>query len=232
MDKWIVCLKHGTKYDSDYVNKLYNMVTRHSKIPFGFACITENPVGLNSDIKIITLKELPDVSGWWYKLCVFSKDIPLSGTIIFMDLDVVIINNIDELWSYNPGKFCVIRDFNRAMIKEWNKFNSSIFKFEKGCYRFVWENFLSDTKITKRMHGDQDWIFNQIKKDFVFWPDAWMQSYKWEIRDRQDVIRQGMKRVFKEIATPTINPKTKILVFHGEPKPSDTQDPIVVDNWK
>ena len=30
---FIVCLKHGTKYSSEYVNKLYNMVKRHCTIP-------------------------------------------------------------------------------------------------------------------------------------------------------------------------------------------------------
>jgi hypothetical protein len=232
MDKWIVCLKHGTKYNHDYVNKLYNMVCRNSSVPFGFACITEDPSGLNPNIKVIPLPNIPDISGWWYKPWVFSKDLPLQGTILFLDLDLVIIKNIDELWTYSPGKFCIIRDFNRSTIKEWNKFNSSIFKFEKGSYSFVWENFINDTKITKKMHGDQDWIFTQIKNNFQFWPDDWIRSYKWEIRNRQDIIRDGTKRIFKEIVNPDIDPKTKILVFHGDPKPSDVRDPIIVDNWR
>ncbi len=232
MDKWVVCLKHGTKYNYDYVNKLYNMVTRHSTIPFGFACITENPVGLNPNIKVIPLPNVPNISGWWYKPWVFSKELPLQGTILFLDLDLVVIKNIDEMWDYCPGRFCIIRDFNRSTIKDWNKFNSSIFKFEKGAYSFVWENFINDTKITKKMHGDQDWIFSQIKTNFQFWPDDWIRSYKWEIRNRQDIVRDGIKRVFREVVNPTIDPRTKILVFHGDPKPSDVQDPIIVDNWR
>jgi hypothetical protein len=208
------------------------MVTKHSKIPFGFACITENPIGLNPNIKIIALPNVPEISGWWYKPWVFSKDLPLQGTILFFDLDLVVIKNIDELWNYCPGRFCIIRDFNRVTIKEWNKFNSSIFKFEKGSYSFVWENLIKDIKITKKMHGDQDWIFSQIKSNFQFWPDEWIKSYKWEIRNRQDIVREGTKRVFKQIINPDIDPRTKILVFHGDPKPSDVKDPIIVDNWQ
>ena len=30
----ILCVKHGTKYSADYVNKLYNMVSRHCNISF------------------------------------------------------------------------------------------------------------------------------------------------------------------------------------------------------
>ena len=34
--------------------------------------------------------------------------------------------------------------------------------------------------------GDQDWTWAQAKKVHMkFWPDKWIQSYKWEIRSRQ-----------------------------------------------
>jgi hypothetical protein len=232
MDRWVVCLKHGQKYDYTYVNKLYSMVKRHTTVPFNFACITESPINLHKDIKILPLPKVHNVAGWWYKPWVFSKDLPLDGNILFLDLDIVIIKNIDELWNYNNDSFTIIRDFNRSTIKDWGKFNSSIFKFPKGSYSFVWENFIKDTSIMKRLHGDQDWIFSQIKGNFKFWPDEWIQSYKWEVRNRNDIIRDGIKRRFKDVANPEIKPETKILVFHGDPKPSEVQDPIIVDNWR
>lgn len=231
MDKWFVCLKHGNKYSSTYVNKLYNMVKRHCTLPVGFACITEDASNLNQDIKVIPLPRQPQLQGWWFKPWVFSAEFPLEGTIIFLDLDIVIIDNIDNLWFHHPGKFCIIRDFNRSNIKDWNKFNSSIFKFEKGSCNFIWDNLIRDVSVTKKMHGDQDWIFSQMRHHYQFWPDEWIQSYKWEIRNRNDVVRVGMKRQFKDIANPKIDPRTKILVFHGDPKPDDVQDPIIVDNW-
>ena len=82
------------------------------------------------------------------------------------------------------------------------------------------------------MHGDQDWIYSQIRNNFQFWPDDWIRSYKWEIRSRNDIIKIGLKRQFKEVANPAIDPRTKILVFHGDPKPEEVQDPIIVDNWR
>ena len=232
MDKWFVCLKHGNKYSSSYVNKLYNMVRRHCTVPFGFACITEDASHLNQDIKVIPIPKQPGLQGWWYKPWVFSPDLPLEGTIIFLDLDIVIIGNIDSLWTYNTGKFCIIRDFNRSSIKDWSKFNSSIFKFEKGSFDFVWGNLIKDISITRRMHGDQDWIYSQIRHNYMFWPDEWIRSYKWEIRNKNDVVKVGLKRQFKEVANPQIDPRTKILVFHGDPKPEEVQDPIIVDNWQ
>jgi len=163
---------------------------------------------------------------------VFSSELPLEGTIIFLDLDIVIIDNIDSLWTYNPGRFCIIRDFNRSSIRDWSKFNSSIFKFEKGNFQFVWDNLIKDITVTRKMHGDQDWIYSQIRNNYQFWPDEWIQSYKWEIRNRNDVIKVGLKRQFKEVANPKVDPRTKILVFHGDPKPDEVKDPIIVDNWQ
>lgn len=232
MDKWLVCLKHGQKYSADYVNRLYNMVKRNSKENFGFACVTEDSSGLDPNIRVIAIPKYLSLSGWWYKTWVFSQELPLNGTILFMDLDIVIIKNIDELWNYDNDKFVIIRDFNRSTVKTWDKFNSSIFKFQKGNFNFVWDNFIKDTSIVRKLHGDQDWIFTQIKQNFKFWPDDWIRSYKWEVRNRQDVVRVAGKRVFNQIDTPAIDPRTKVLVFHGEPKPEDVKDPIIVDNWR
>jgi hypothetical protein len=82
------------------------------------------------------------------------------------------------------------------------------------------------------MHGDQDWMFDQIKTNFDFWPDEWCQSYKWEVRNRNELSGAGNNRVFTKVIEPEIKPNTSILVFHGSPKPEQVKDPIVVDNWR
>ena len=51
----VICVKEGTKYDSDYVNILYFMVKRNLTIPFDFICLTENPQDLLEEIKVINL---------------------------------------------------------------------------------------------------------------------------------------------------------------------------------
>jgi hypothetical protein len=81
------------------------------------------------------------------------------------------------------------------------------------------------------MHGDQDWLYDQIKDGFDFWPDEWCQSYKWEVRERNDVIGIGRDRKFASIIEPKIKDATSILVFHGDPKPQQVKDPIIVKNW-
>jgi hypothetical protein len=164
---------------------------------------------------------------------VFSKNFPVIGDLLFIDLDVVIIKNIDCFWDYEPDKFCIIRDFTRSQISDWKRFNSSIFKLKSGSFPNVWENLVNDLNQSKRMHGDQDWIYSQIKHNYAYWPDDWCQSYKWEIRDRKEIIGSGQKRTFASILhEPKIKLETKILVFHGDPKPDQVKDPIVIDNWQ
>lgn len=230
--KWIVCLKHGTKYTSDYVNKLYNMTKRHSTVPFNFACLTENPTDLHSDIKVLSLPDHNILSGWWYKPYVFSQEIPLDGTLLFFDLDVVIVKNFDYLWTFEPGNFCIIRDFARSRIKQWDKFNSSVFRLEKGSRPEVWNNLISDLTNVNKYHGDQDWIYKEIRKNYNYWPDNWIQSYKWEVRSKKELVGLNQQRRFSTVSNPVINHDTSILVFHGNPKPDEVRDPIIVDNWQ
>ena len=114
---YVVCLKYGNKYSAEYVNKLYSMVKRNLTVPFEFVCYTEDSSDIDTDIRVEPIQIIPGVSGWWYKPMFFNPNLGLKGTILFFDLDVIIFNNIDNLFSYEAGKFCIIRDFNRHVIK-------------------------------------------------------------------------------------------------------------------
>lgn len=231
LERNVVCLKHGTKYSADYVNKLYSMCKRHLTLEHNFICFTEDPKGLNPNIKIKELPKDVPVQGWWYKPYIFCANNGLVGDVLFMDLDIVIIDNIDCFFTHQINKFCIIRDFTRAQMPQWQKYNSSVFRLRAGSLPYVWNKIKEDPKHTKRFHGDQDWLYDQIK-NAEFWPDDWCQSYKWEVRERTDLLLLNGKRQFKDIKNPEIKSGTKILVFHGDPKPSEVKDPVVVDNWK
>ena len=95
---YVLCLKHGTKYGSEYVNRLYNMVKRNTTIDFEMVCLTEDSKDINEEITIRPLP--PALAGWWCKPYMFSNDLQLNGTVLYLDLDVVIANNIDKLFTY------------------------------------------------------------------------------------------------------------------------------------
>ena len=232
---YIVCLKHGTKYSSEYVNILYNMTKRHTTIPYEFVCFTDDTRDINPDIRTIPLKPI-GVYGWWYKVIFFDKNFPLDGNILYFDLDVVINSNIDRLFLNQPDKFNIIRDFNRSLRNDWSRMNSSVFRLKTGSLSYVYDNFFKNHAMEmRRHHGDQDWIFAQVgknKNDWCFWPDEWIQSYKWEMRDRNDLDRINGIRNFKNQKEPKVLPKTCVAVFHGEPHPHQCDDKWVKENWK
>ena len=228
----IVCVKWGNKYISQYVNVLYNMVKRHTTVPFEFHCITDDPKGLDSHINTIMLPNDPWIKTWWSKLWMFGAHFPLQDNILYFDLDVIVFKNIDELFNYNPDKFMIIRDFNRCRIKDWKLCNSSVMRWNTGTINYLWDDFVSKpNKVMRDNHGDQDWITKRADKDTNHWPDDWIRSYKWEMIGYKDTkARRGPKLIFDR--PPKIIEANKVAVFHGEPKPFNCGDEWVEANWK
>ena len=233
MTNHIVCVKWGNKYISQYANVLYNMCKRNSTVNYEFHCITDDPTGLDSHINVIKLPNDPWIKTWWSKLWMFSKDFPLKGNVLFFDLDVIVFRNIDNLFSYNEGKFMIIRDFNRCRIKDWKNSNSSVMRWETGTMNYLWDEFVQNhAKIIQQNHGDQDWIMKRAKEDINWFPDEWIRSYKWEmvgLKDTKLLTKDG-RSFFRTPAT--IQKDNKVAVFHGKPNPMECADKFVEDNWK
>ena len=230
----ILCLKHGTKYHSDYVNHLYNMVERNCSLDYNFYCLTENPKGIDKNVNIIPLPA--GLTGWWCKPFMFSSDLPIKGTVLYLDLDVVVAGNIDKLLTWQPDNWCTIRDFTRSMRPGWQKYNSSVVRFEAGSLSSIWENYKLDPKgVQRKFFGDQDWLYDQTHKNnpATLYPDSWITSWKWEVRKSRD-LNPGTKgtRTFKHVEDVVPKPETSVCVFHGDPNPHNCKDPWVVDNWK
>lgn len=229
----VVCVKWGNKYISKYANVLKNMVARNITVDYEFHCITDDPVGLDPDIKVIRLPNDPSIKTWWSKLWMFSPDMPLKGNILFFDLDVVIFKNIDSLFTHNPNKFHIIRDFNRCRIKDWKLSNSSCMRWEAGTMHYLWNDFKQNPdRIMRENHGDQDWITKRARDDINWFPDEWIRSYKWEMvgfKDTKLLTKDGRKY----FRTPCkVEPENRVAVFHGSPNPMECADEWVVKNWQ
>lgn len=209
----VVCMKWGTVYDPQYVNKLYSMVKRHLSLPFRFVCFTDDARGIVPEVECQPLPEIhvpPERDNSpWRKLALFRQDLGgLEGKTLFLDLDVVIVAPIDELVVYTD-KIGVAENWTQ---RGEGVGNTSVFTFVAGANSFVLDRYY-ETIDTLFDHYRNEQIFASKTlgpERIDFFPDAWVRSFK----------RQCMPGgVLNWIRTPTIPQGTKIVAFHGNPKP-------------
>lgn len=226
----VVCLKHGTKFGPEYVNHLFNMVSRNLGYLHKFYCFTEDPAGLNPNINIISLP-IGKFKGWWWKPYIFKKGhFPNGDTNLYIDLDMVIVSNIDKLITHKPGEFLGLRDPGRVWRKDYQMLGSAIMRWPTNQFSNIWEDLEKNPGLTTKFHGDQNYIYHLHKEKIVFYPDEWIRSYKWEIRSRTELRVDNSG--FKEIKDPIVPSDTVILAFHGKPMVHNVQDPVIVNNWR
>ena len=100
--KNVVCIKWGEKYSAEYVNRLYGMVQRQLSLPHRFVCLTEDSTGIDSVIETLPLIRT-DLKHSYTKLQLFLNPLhDIQGQILFLDLDTVILNSIDDLFLLKP----------------------------------------------------------------------------------------------------------------------------------
>ena len=123
------CVCYGDKYPVEYVQKLYNMVKRNTTLSVNFFVFTDHVKMHKMVDGYINIREFPetDLQGWWNKMQLFHPKVDLPGDTLYMDLDVVITDNIDCFFTYKPEiEFVGMNDFNPTT----SVFNSSIMKFK------------------------------------------------------------------------------------------------------
>jgi len=139
--KNVLCIKWGSKYSADYVNRLHSMVERHLSLSHRFVCLTEDTTGLNSEIETKPLVRT-DLKHSYTKFELFEKKLhDITGQILFLDLDVVINNSIDDLFLFEPhAKFVGIKDWKIDCI------NASCMRFNVGEHSYIIDNWFEAVK--------------------------------------------------------------------------------------
>jgi hypothetical protein len=219
----IVCMKWGTKYGADYVNRLHSMVKRNITKPFRMVCYTDNKEGITPEVEVYDLPPFKAAElqkrGAYRKKMLCKKDlVPFTEgeNILFLDLDVVIMNNIDALFEYKPEEPFII-------CYNWTRGNGTI----------------GNSSVTRIKVGPLDYIATDLEKDFLkydaqyktasqeymsakviekygkltFWPEEWCKSFQ------VHVLPGKFTRLFKTPKQPS--PETKIMIFHGMVNPPD-----------
>ena len=212
----ILCMKWGTKYGPEYVNRLYAMVRRRLLSGFRFTCLTDDPRGIRSEVECQPIPPLDLPEGiperGWNKLVVFSADLyGLRGTALFLDLDVVIVGGLDPFFD-RPGKFLIIRDYKR---KRGLTGNSSVYRFEIGAHADVLEHFRNNvTEVRSAFRNEQAYLSDFLHRQgkLEYWPAPWCPSFKYHS------IPAWPTNYWR---APFVPPEARIVIFHGECNPPD-----------
>lgn len=165
----VVCLKWGTLYGPEYVNNLYAMVRRNLTKPFRFVCFTDDPRGLFPQIETRPIGN--DLKGWWGKIHYFKKPLSdLTGPVLAIDLDMVIVDNIDCFFDFMPGQFLMKWDLaghghsSCVMRFEANQYTHIFDRLDLNAIEHSVDNAQPDFK-KKKYWGDQIWITEQMHMD-------------------------------------------------------------------
>jgi hypothetical protein len=166
----IICVLWGAKYSEKYVETLYNMVKRNITIPFNFYCLTDREK-ISDNINVIKIPK-PELQNWWNKMHLYNPAIGLEGNNLYMDLDVVIVGNLDEFFTFGKDEdFCVIRDFGQPTTT----INSSLLRYNLKHHSHIWKTYIERKDTFDKLHGDQNVITDLMwkHKQKTYLPDKW-----------------------------------------------------------
>lgn len=169
----IACvLKKSKTYNQSHVHRLRQQLIGRINQSFEFVCVDDSPY-----------------PGWWSKINLFEPG-RFKGRVLYFDLDVTIVGNLDEVVDY-PSPFAAVREYlNKSLI------NSSVMIWDAGTLDHVYKKFTLE--MMDKFPGDQEYI-NSVSIPSKF-PKRWFPSYK---HDCKNGIPEGAKAV----------------IFHGLPKP-------------
>jgi hypothetical protein len=213
--KQIICMKWGTVYSADYVNRLYNMVARYTTPPFTFYCLTDQPDGIRPEVVIrpCPSADIPRPMCWggWRKVSLWAPEVVgLTGECLFLDLDIIITGPLDEFFTYQgSADYMVMRNYTTPDRRIGN---TSVFRFRVGSHPDVLERLLANPlEMRKQYSNSQTFISNTIST-MDFWPDGWIKQFK------VHCLYPWPLRLFLQ---PRHYTDAKIVVCTGHPTPDE-----------
>jgi len=179
------------KYNHKHVNALNKMLNTHVTIPYVFVCVTDKPQNMDCETYVIdapaplwsddaiprfpvTVKKRPNN---WRKLWSLSKEFQEqmgSDIIVSIDLDVLIRDNIDHLFSLDDHiDFKILKgSIDKTGKSQLAPYNSSFWINRRGTRDYLFTDFnpkQSPTIIPNNWIGsDQAWIAHRSPNEIVF----------------------------------------------------------------
>ncbi|MEM6740551.1 MAG: glycosyl transferase [Pseudomonadota bacterium] len=230
----VICIKWGSLFGPEYVNRLYSGARRNLSAPTRFLCMTEQSDGLHPDIEILPLPDEPfraemdaalavaNRQGAMRKVSLFRPGLipDLNGPVLGFDLDVVITGALDDLLVHAPGKVAMRADWVEARRGRPTG-HGSVFRYDPARHPWLYETLAADPSgaVARARGSEQRYtsILAQEKGAFAYLPANQVVSFK------HDCLRWPPASF---LAPPRLPSQARVVCFHGRPKMEE-----VVDGW-
>lgn len=212
----VACVRTGTKYGNQYVERLRNGVARHLHRPYRFVCLTDQPERI-AQVEYEPIGDL-QLPGWWAKMYLFAHNWRYGQRVIFLDLDMVICSDIGKLAEVTEP-FAICDNFTRRAGGHWPcRYSSACMVFNPELDSGVWERFEQNRrgyiKGPYEKYGDQRIIELLYPNAALLQPkvgEHFFLHYRWLTRNRPANVA--------------------VVVFAGRNKPDNTAIDWVKREW-
>lgn len=223
--KWKAKARYRSTFGPNTVNVLRRMVLRNLKLPHRFTCITDDPTGIDPEVRIIplwdTFSDLPSPSGphnpsCYRRLKIFSPEARelIGERIVSMDLDTVITGDITPLFDRDDD-FVIWggQSVQPKMKVLFSWYNGSLMMLRAGTRTKVWDTFdpkrsPAEAHRANSRGSDQGWITHCLGTGEKVWTDKdGVLSY------RNHIAINGNR----------LPPGARIVNFHGRNDPWESE---------
>ncbi|MDO5704440.1 MAG: glycosyl transferase [Paracoccus sp. (in: a-proteobacteria)] len=180
--KQIICIKWGTKFGPDYVNRLHAMIARNITPPFQLFCFTDDGTGLHPDIAVRPLPEFDytaptNTRGKWPKSRLWGDLGDVTGVVLFLDLDLLITGNLDDFFTLGePDDTVLWRNPNTPFEKLGQ---TSVYRMCVGKLKPLQDLFRADPQgIADKYRYEQRFVTYNAPGGIKFWPRGWLAHYR------------------------------------------------------
>ena len=215
--------KWGDNHSVNYVNKMFRAMSIYLTIPHRFVCFTDRKAdeGFDEGIEIMPL-DVPSWVGILPKLKFYDPNNGLTGRVLGMDLDKVILQNIDD-FACRDEEFIV-----RAMFKNFTAVGGGMVSFNAGFgAKEIWEPLCRYPKMVEAMagsEGDERIVYESLLRGTIPKITFWQKILPGKIISyKVDMRRFHLKVPPEDVA---------IVSFHGKPRPHSLKGiDWVKENW-
>lgn len=211
----VTVLKEGKDFNANHVRWLHNQLP--ATVPS--ICL--------SDVEVPTIRTISLIGkwpGWWSKIEVFNPYLPIIGDedLLYIDLDTVIVDDISPLLELR--EFTALTDFYREELPT-APMASAVMFIPKAIKPIIWAAWLANPEKHIRecclpdKYGDQGFIGSVV--DSLRWQDILPGAV---ISYKKDVVEEG--RLLLSAGNGYVPEGTKLVCFHGNPRPWQTKE-----NW-